>query len=170
MPLFPLNHFSATYLWLKNVRQSVGLQCGHSRGIGSYTDTCFQNLSKNGTHCNETVPIGGDLSSDPASPGLLHEGLIAFNHSVGPKSPTMVFNVKRDASGKAVEMHIYACLGRIPPVIGSPVFSYLLYTRQPVATNAEIDRLVLPDRATGLFDLRNLVYTNSSAWHTCGVR
>ena len=116
------------------------------------------------------MPIGGDLSTDPASPGLLHEGLIAFNHSVGPKSPTMVFDVKRDADGRTSEMHIYACLGRIPPGIGPVVFSYLLYTRQPIATNAEIEQLVAPDRAAGVFDLRNLVYTNATAWHTCGVR
>ena len=136
----------------------------------SYTDTCFQDLSKNGTWCNETVPIGGDLSPDPASPGFLHEGLIAMNHTVGPKSPTMIFDVKKDAAGRAVEMHIYACLGKVPPVVGAELFSYLLYTREPLLSNTDIEKLVAPNRAGGLFDLDGLVYTNETSWRTCHVR
>ena len=63
-----------------------------------YTDTCYQDLSKK--HTNVTLTIGGDLSTDPDSPGLLHEAFVLDNHTVTAKNPNMLFNVSRDANGQ----------------------------------------------------------------------
>ena len=66
-------------------------------------------------------------------------------------------------------MHFYACLGKLVPVVGKPLFSYLLYSRSPWLSNAQIDQLVLRDNATGYFDTQGYVRTNSSTWASCGV-
>lgn len=88
------------------------------------------------------MPLGGTLSKDPTAPGFLHEGLIAFNHTVSPLSPTMVFDFKRDSEGVPTSMHVYACLGKIPPIVGKDTFSYLLYVKDPDRSSVEIDDLV----------------------------
>jgi len=47
------------------------------------------------TPTNITLSIGGDLSYDTASPGVLHEGFKLFNHTVTKKNPNMLFDVHR---------------------------------------------------------------------------
>ena len=46
----------------------------------TYTDTCFQDLSSKKTWNNQTLTLGGDLSTDPDSPGVLHEGFVIAGH------------------------------------------------------------------------------------------
>ena len=116
-----------------------------------YTDTCFEDVGKNSTWFNFTATIGswsrphgkerksmlrlplcrriptlagGDLSSDPTSPGLLHEAFVIDNHTVTHKSPTMLWDIRRAADGSVSMMRIYACLGKIPPIIGKPTFRF----------------------------------------------
>ena len=48
----------------------------------TYTDTCFQDLSSKKTWNNQTLTLGGDLSTDPDSPGVLHEGFVIAGHGV----------------------------------------------------------------------------------------
>ena len=145
-----------------------------------YTDNCFQDLSKNGTWNNQTMTIGGDLSYDPASPGILHEGFVLLNHTVTGKKPNMLFDLvpaDRAATsalfphGRPEHAHFYACLGKLVPVVGKPVFSYLLYSRDPSLSDEQIEALMAPDRAeAGVFDLEGVVKTNASTWRTCSVR
>lgn len=133
-----------------------------------YTDTCFQDLSKK--HTNVTIPLGGDLSYDPKSPGILHEAIKLFNHTETPKNPNMLFNVVRDSKGEVVLMHFYACLGRFPPIVGDELFSYLLYSRSPSMSADEIHALVAEDRkVSSVFQLDGYVVTAEDAWRQCGV-
>mmetsp|Transcript_34327 Transcript_34327/g.94602 ORF Transcript_34327/g.94602 Transcript_34327/m.94602 type:complete len:83 (-) Transcript_34327:24-272(-) len=81
----------------------------------------------------------------------------------------MLFDVSRDSSGKVRMMHFYACLGKVVPVVGKDVFSYLLYSRTPWLSDLQIEQLVLRDRMTGYFELDGYTRTNSSTWGVCGV-
>jgi len=133
-----------------------------------YTDTCYQDLSKK--HTNITLTIGGDLSYDPTSPGILHEGFVIDNKTVTPKSPNMLFNVERDAKGELTFMHFYACLGKLPPVVGKEHFSYLLYARDPhMSTNQLEDKVRIDAHVDSEFELTGHVDTNATTWQTCGI-
>ena len=140
-----------------------------------YTDTCFQTLSKPSTWNNQTETLGGDLSYDPASPGILHETFAVFNHTLVGKKPNMLFDLERDpVTNEVTYMHFYACLGKLTP-LSKNMFSYLLYSRKADYTSAQIDNLMTKDRAFNkdpdhpVFDFDNLVYTNTTAWQTCSV-
>lgn len=138
-----------------------------STGKYKYTDTCFQDLSSKKTWNNQTLTLGGDLSKNASSPGVLHEGFVIAGHGILEK-PNYLFNVVRDSSGQLQEMHFYACLGKLVPFT-KPIFSYLLYTKSRHFSSVQLDELVLPDRMKGIFDLKGLVHTNSSTWKRCSV-
>lgn len=133
-----------------------------------YTDTCFQTLSAQEKWNNFTLTIGGKLSSDPNSPGILHEGFVIANHSVDLK-PNMLFHVVRDTeTGELTEMHFYACLGKVLPFT-KPVFSYLYYTRDARVPASRVHSAVSRDGQVYPFDFDRLVYTAESDWKTCQV-
>ena len=52
---------------------------------------------------------------------------------------------------------------------GSEVFSYLLYSRDPYMSSAEISAIVAKDAAYGKFQLNGYVITNATTWGECGV-
>ena len=136
--------------------------------IYRYTDTCFQTLSSRKTWKNVTITIGGHLSTNASTPGVLHEGFVVANHSIGEK-PNMLFNVTRDPlTGELTEMHFYACLGTLIPFT-KPTFSYLYYTRRADAPASQVQQAVSRDRQLYDFDLDGLTYTNATDWATCGV-
>lgn len=136
----------------------------------TYTDTCFQDIPHT-TPTNITLSIGGDLSYDPASPGIFHEGFKLFNHTVTAKNPNMLFDIKRNAKGDVVMMHFYACLGKLVPIFGPDVYSYLLYSRDPTISEAYIKSYVNKDNNThpGAFELDGYVVTGPANWTRCGV-
>ena len=81
----------------------------------------------------------------------------------------MLFNVTRNTvTGELEEMHFYACLGSIIPFT-KPVFSYLYYTRAANVPMLQVQEAVARDVQLYDFDMNNLIYTNTSAWETCGV-
>lgn len=84
-------------------------------------------------------------------------------------NPNMLFKITRSASGRVEFMHFYACLGKIPPVFGKEVFSYLFYARDPHMTSEEIQKAVDVDAAKGVFELDGVVITNATTWSQCGV-
>ena len=136
--------------------------------IYRYTDTCFQDLSARKTWSNFTIPLGGHLSTNASTPGILHEGFVIANHSIAEK-PNMLFNVTRNTvTGELEEMHFYACLGSIIPFT-KPVFSYLYYTRAANVPMFQVQEAVARDVQLYNFNMNNLIYTNTSAWETCGV-
>lgn len=135
-----------------------------------YTDTCFQDISARKTWNNQTVTIGGHLSTNASTPGILHEGFVIpkLNISIAEK-PNMLFNVTRDSTtGKLTAMHFYACLGQLVPFT-PPIFSYLYYTREARVPMTQIQQAVARDVALYDFDVENIVYTNLTEWETCGV-
>jgi hypothetical protein len=136
--------------------------------IYRYTDTCFEDLSARKTWSNQTVTIGGHLSTNASTPGILHEGFVIANHSIAEK-PNMLFNVTRDpVTGELTEMHFYACLGQLLPFT-KPVFSYLYYTREAKVPMSQVQNAVARDVALYNFDVERLIYTNKTNWETCGV-
>ena len=136
--------------------------------IYRYTDTCFQDLSAPKTWCNETITLGGHLSTNASTPGILHEGFVVANHSIAEK-PNMLFNVTRDTATKELtEMHFYACLGQIIPFT-KPLFSYLYYTREVNVEPIQVHNAVSRDSKLYDFDIDHIVYTSQQNWTTCGV-
>jgi len=133
-----------------------------------YADTCFQTLPHT-NHTNITMENMGGTLGPADSPGFLHEAFKIKNHSVTHENPTMIYDVKRDRHGKIVLMHIYACLGKLVPVVGKPMFSYLLYSRSPWLSKEEINALVDEDNSKGVFSLDGYVVTDPDTWRTCGV-
>jgi len=136
----------------------------------TYTDTCFQDVPHT-TPTNITLSIGGDLSYDPKSPGIFHEGFKLWNHTVTAKKPNMLFDIKRNAKGEVIMMHFYACLGKLIPGVGHDLYSYLLYSRDPTLSEAYIKSLVNLDNRThpGAFELAGYVTTGPQQWSQCGV-
>ena len=68
---------------------------GATGGWYEYHNTDFcAHLNK-----NISIPIKGQLSADPASPGELKENFDLFNHTVGTLDPNYVFHTERDSSG-----------------------------------------------------------------------
>ena len=96
-------------------------------------------------------------------------GFVIDNHTVTPKNPNMLFNVERDSQGGLTFMHFYACLGKLPPVVGKETFSYLLYARNPHIDSNQIEDKVRVDARYHAFELDGHVDTNATTWHTCGV-
>eukprot|EP00756_Hemistasia_phaeocysticola_P023289 Hpha_TRINITY_DN15884_c3_g1::TRINITY_DN15884_c3_g1_i2::g.188468::m.188468 len=133
-----------------------------------YTDTCYEDMFKNNTWQNFTVTLGGHLSTNVSTPGVLHEGFVVYNHSIAEK-PNMLFNVTRNAvTGELTEMHFYACLGELIPFT-KPVFSYLYYTRHAAVPLDSVKEAVARDKALYDFDMEGLVFTNRSTWGVCSV-
>eukprot|EP00051_Salpingoeca_urceolata_P032115 m.14340 g.14340 ORF g.14340 m.14340 type:complete len:246 (+) comp4780_c0_seq1:107-844(+) len=134
-----------------------------------YTDTCFEDMASPSTWRNVTVHIGGKLSTDADWPGQLMEGFELKNKTVLPK-PTFLFNVTRSAAtGELLVLRFYACLGKVLP-FAAPLFSYLLYTRRIDVPEEAVRSMVAEDAALarGALDLDGIVYTNTTAWRTCG--
>ena len=128
------------------------------------TDTCVT--------LNVSVPIKGNLSSNPATPGLLHENWAPWNSSSHFKLlPNMVFDVNRDASGKVEAAFLYACLGKLVPVVGKPKFSFNILHRSNRLTVTQIDALVVHANATtaGLLDLTGIRYNDVGVYRKCGM-
>ena len=73
-----------------------------------------------------SVPVKGELSKDPSSPGLLHENFGLFNHTMSSLDPNMIFEAQYNERGEMVLAMTYACLGWLLPVppIGEPKFSF----------------------------------------------
>ena len=128
-------------------------------------------MSKPDTWNNQTETLGGHLSSDPASPGVLHETFALFNHTVLGEKPNMLYDISRDPkTNEVTHMHFYACLGKLTPFSKAPLFSYLVYARTADYNNAQIEEVMAKDRAFNkdpdhpVFDFEHLVYTNTSDW------
>lgn len=134
-----------------------------------YTDTCYEDVAKKKTWMNVTMSIGGYLSTDSQRPGMLREGFEVWNRTIFPK-PNMLFNVTRNAAtGDLSVMRFYACLGKIEPFAKNEMFSYLLYTRNlDDFDDEDVREFVRADSTLGVFDLRNVVYTNRTQWGECG--
>ena len=118
---------------------------------------------------NISVHIAGRLSSDPNSPGLLHENAEIFNHTMGQLDPNMIFRVNRDSAGNIVELFTYACLGKLPPVVGKELFSFNLLSRSNWYADEKLKALVAEANASssGHLDLEGLRFNNMTTYRDC---
>jgi hypothetical protein len=130
------------------------------------TDICFNN--------SISVHIRGQLSSDRSTPGLLHENAVILNRTLYPLLPNFVFRVERTPRGALETAYTYACLGKLPPVVGREAFSFSMWSRAPhnfthdaiVAKVAALNRSVSP---LATLDLRGLRVSDAEAFRACGL-
>ena len=79
-----------------------------------------------------TATMAGKFSEDPEWPGDLKENLAIFGVPIAPLVPNMMWHVVRDfkAKGNPIRYaYTYACLGKVPAVVGPELFSFNLITR-----------------------------------------
>ena len=89
-----------------------------------------------------SIDIKGKLSDDPEWPGNLRENAALFNHTVLSLDPNYLFHIVRDSSGAISAAFTYACLGRLPPVVGPELFSFNLITRSSDYTQAQLEEMI----------------------------
>ena len=121
---------------------------------------------------NITIPIKGKLSPDPTTPGFLHETFGPGNSTHGlPLLPNMVFDVQRNESGAIDVVFTYACLGKVPPLVGKELFSFNILARSNRATRSQIEALAARANATtgGVLEMGGLRVNDVDAYHACGM-
>jgi hypothetical protein len=162
-------------------------------GTGSYNYT-------NVDYCahldqNISIHIRGKLSDDPSTPGFLHENAELLNHTVGKLDPNMIFHVNRQpeyeprqqrplaykikhqittshrTKSPIKEVFTYACIGKLPPIIGQEKFSFNILSRSNNYTDKDLAQLVSQANATssGLLDLQDIRYNNASTYALCNM-
>ena len=145
-------------------------RCGMNRftEIGEPAGTYAYSNTDNCSGVNISIPIKGVLSTDPRTPGLLHENFAPFNstHTL-PLLPNMIFDVQR--AGTLEVVFAYACLGWFP--IKGSLFSFNIMARRQNWTRAEIDALVDHANKTThpLLKLSGLRYNDGNAYRECGM-
>ena len=119
-----------------------------------------------------SIHIKGRLSDDPQTPGLLHETAALFNHTLGHLDPNYIFRVDRNGStGVALTVYTYACLGRLPPIVGRAAFSFNVLSRASHLSHASIETMVAVANRTSAaqLDLRGLRITDGDTFRQCGL-
>ena len=137
-------------------------------GIFNYTNIVYcDHLNR-----NISIRIKGVLSSDASSPGLLHENAELFNHTLGKLDPNMIFRVNRGADGAIRELFAYACLGKLPPIMGKEAFSFNILSRKNNYDDSELNKLVLQANSTssGKLKLSGIRFNNASTYRDCKMR
>lgn len=118
-----------------------------------------------------SVPVKGELSKDPGSPGLLHENFGLFNHTMSSLDPNMIFEAQYNERGEMVLAMTYACLGRLLPVppIGEPKFSFNVLSRRRNWTTSDLREVVAnATKATqGLLDVANVRFADQQTYDSC---
>jgi hypothetical protein len=129
-----------------------------SDGWYSYTntDTC-------GGAVNISVPIKGDLSSDPNSPGYLMENFGAFNHTSKNLDPNMIFNATYN--GDSLDMVLtYACISK-------NLFSFNVLSRTNLWSAEDIEDIINnADALTGgQLKVSGMRIADEAAYDACGM-
>ncbi|CAE7252802.1 hypothetical protein AK812_SmicGene49055 [Symbiodinium microadriaticum] len=118
-----------------------------------------------------SVPVKGELSKDPSSPGLLHENFGLFNHTMSSLDPNMIFEAQYNERGEMVLAMTYACLGWLLPVppIGEPKFSFNVLSRRRNWTTSDLREVVAnATKATqGLLDVANVRFADQQTYASC---
>ena len=117
-----------------------------------------------------SITIKGELSTDPESPGELHETAAIFNHTLGSLLPNLIFKVIRSPSGEISTIFTYACLGKIFG-IGSDKYSFNVLSRTNSYSLLEIMSMVNSAMADtgGQLDISGLRISNLTTYKACGV-
>ena len=131
----------------------------------------YHNIDRCAGALNVSVPIKGNLSGDAATPGLLAENWAPWNTTHFKLLPNMVFDVSRNAAGAIDAVFLYACLGKLIPIVGRSKFSFNVLHRSNRLARAEIDALVAHANVTtaGMLELTGLRYNDVASYHTCGM-
>lgn len=140
---------------------------------GRYEYTNTDHCELGGFNRSVSLHIHGKLSTDPRSPGLLHENAALFNHTIGKLDANFIFRADRNAAAELTAVFTYACLGRLPPVVGRNCFSFNVLSRTPYLTRATIESLVeSANRSVSsahLLDLSGLRIDDADAFRACGL-
>ena len=135
-------------------------------GSYSYTnsDSCYGKTV--------TLNLKGKLSNDPQSPGDLHETAAFFNHTIGQLVPNYVFRVERSSTGAIETLYTYACLGKMPPIVGHEAFSFNVLSRTQNLSLAEITAMVTEANrsvTSTQLDLSGLRINDVDTYRACGL-
>jgi len=151
-------------------------RCGYNDvtiGSTTYEYANHDQCNEKTFHHNITIHIKGELSSDPESPGDLRENAALFNHTVGKLDPNYLFRVERDSKGNIEVAYTYACLGKLPPVVGRDRFSFNVLARSPegydqTRINAMIQAVNQSASSRGVvFDFSDLRVDDAEAFKAC---
>ena len=137
------------------------------KDTGTYEYINTDQCDTKGFDHNISIHIMGQLSTDRASPGLLHENAALFNHTIGTLDPNYIFRVERDNHGGLEVVFTYACLGRLPPVFGPEAFSFNVLTRSPNWRRSEIEAMVTRASTSGKLNLDGLRIDDGSNFSAC---
>ena len=104
--------------------------------------------------------------------GLLHENAEVLNHTLGKLDPNMIFHVNRGPSGDIVELFTYACLGKLPPIVGEEAFSFSILSRTNHYTDDDLQGLVnqiAASNASTFLKLDGMRFSNYSTYTSCNM-
>lgn len=101
----------------------------------------------------------------------MQENVALFNHTFGSLAPNYIFDVMRDPSGAIKTAFTYACLGKIPPLIGPQAFSFNVLSRSSNVSVDEIRDIILSVNAStfGQLDMSGMRINDAEAYQSCGV-
>lgn len=122
---------------------------------------------KNTDNCvgaiNISVPIKGETSQDPASPGYLRENFGPFNHTIRNLDPNMIFEATY-VDGVMDLAITYACISK-------RLYSFDVLSRSSSWTQKELEQVVNDANATtgGLLRVDGMRYNDHAAYEDCGL-
>lgn len=175
---FEIEEFQGRWFMLATTEPTMPsfCRCGFNDvdvGSTTYEYANHDSCNEKTFHHNITIHIKGELSSDPKSPGELRENAALFNHTVRTLDPNYLFRVERDSKGRVEIVYTYACLGKLPPMIGRERFSFNVLARSPQGYDrTRINSMIqavnhsVASRSVSL-DFSDLRVDDEAAFHTC---
>ena len=178
---FDIEEFGGRWFMLATTEPTMPsfCRCGYNDveiGSTTYQYANHDSCNEKTFHHNITIHIKGELSSDPESPGALRENAALFNHTVGKLDPNYLFRVERDLKGRVEVVYTYACLGKLPPMVGRERFSFNVLARSPqgydpTRINAMIQAVNQSVTSRGIsLDFSDLRIDDEAAFQKCYPR
>ena len=95
-----------------------------------------------------------------------------LDHRIAPLVPNYIFHVVRDESGSVTHAFTYACVGKLPPIIGPELFSFNVLTRSSNHTADELAQFVqdaVDLVGEDVLKVDGMKYTSQDDYTECGV-
>ena len=114
----------------------------------------------------------GVTSDDAEWPGNIRENASVADHRIAPLVPNMIFHIVHDRSGEVAYAYTYACIGKVPPIIGKELFSFNLITKSNNYTTEQLEQMVqdaIDLVGDDVLKTSNMKYTSLDDYNACGV-
>jgi hypothetical protein len=133
----------------------------------------YSNVDTCGGKANISVPIKGELSEDPQSPGFLRENFGPHNHTARTLDPNMIFEVSYGdsilnnphSSPQELQLALtYAC-------ITAGLFSFNVLSRTNRWSQEDVENIVASANAStnGLLKVDGMRIADEAAYSQCGM-